>query len=291
MTTPNPSSQFSTHLSFLTSRSDAQRRDSLSFLASHVSTRSADASLPKPLADIIAKVRPLVLDRSSGVRAQLLRFLRCLPPNQVGNHVEEFLPYFRAGMTHLAAEIQSSTLDMLGWALEVAGTETVTCPGGWVKTLKCFLASLGWSTEATNDSWSRGNSLWEQSGLKDNNHAKTLHTLALFLRIGLEPNIEEEIKKPSEWPFPLWQVEAHMIPKRSHAFRYLNLFGPPRDEDGEMYEDREERQRIFHKRFQSAIEKGLEVAKGSGGDIGRAAANVKKVLFTGIKDFEPKDEA
>lgn len=80
-----------------------------------------------------------------------------------------------------------------------------------------------------------------------------------------------------------------MIPKRSNAFAHLNLFGPPRDEDGEMYTEREERQRIFHKRFRAAVECGVDAGKKEGGEVGRAAAVVGKALAEGMEGYEPDE--
>lgn len=76
-----------------------------------------------------------------------------------------------------------------------------------------------------------------------------------------------------------------MIPSRSNAFSHLNLFGPPRDEEGEMYIDREDRQRVYNQRFQSAVEKGTIDAKKEAGEAGRAAAILTRVLKQGMKDF------
>ena len=53
-------------------------------------------------------------------------------------------------MTHLATEIRLFGLDVLEWLLQVAGDEVVSCAGGWVKMLKCFLSLLGWQSEASS---------------------------------------------------------------------------------------------------------------------------------------------
>ena len=77
-----------------------------------------------------------------------------------------------------------------------------------------------------------------------------------------------------------------MLPKRSNAFAHLNLFGAPRDEDSEMYVVREERQRIFQTRFHATVSSGVEAAKREGGEMGRAAAGVSKVLVAGMQGLE-----
>ena len=90
--------------------------------------------------------------------------------------------------------------------------------------------------------------------------------------------------------FPLWDVERHMIPTRSSAFSHLNLFGSSRDEEGEMYIDREDRQRVFHKRFQAAVETGIANAKKEAGEAGRAAAVLTKALGDGMSDYSGVDD-
>lgn len=77
-----------------------------------------------------------------------------------------------------------------------------------------------------------------------------------------------------------------MLPKRSNVFAHLNLFGPPRDEESEMYAEQEERQAIFHKRFRATVSSGVEAAKREGGEVGRAAAGVAKVLAEEMEGFE-----
>ena len=77
-----------------------------------------------------------------------------------------------------------------------------------------------------------------------------------------------------------------MIPRRSNPYRRLNLFGPPRDEEAGMYEEREERQRVFDKRFRAAVEWNVENAKKVGGQYGRIAAGVGGVVAEGMRDSE-----
>lgn len=77
-----------------------------------------------------------------------------------------------------------------------------------------------------------------------------------------------------------------MLPKRSNAFAYLNLFEPLRNEESEMYVEREERQRIFQKRFDAIVFSGVEAAKREEGEVGRAAARVAKALAEGMEGFE-----
>ena len=285
-TAPSSTAQFSHHLSLLTSRSDSQRKDSLSYLTTAIATRSVDNPFQQPLGIILPKLLPLILDGSNGVRTQLLRLLRTLPPNDVEDHIDQLLLYLRAGITHLAADIRSSALDILGWALEIGGQRLVSCAGGWAKTLKCLLAMLGWPIEASAVAWSSNKASFGKSGTEGKALVKGLNRLAAILTAGLISSTEEDVEGSGGWGFPLWHVERHLLSTRTSGLSHLNLFGPPRDEESEAYEDREDRQRIFHMRFQQAIEKGLEDARGEGGEVGRAAAGVWKIVVEGMKDYE-----
>jgi len=270
----------------LSSRSDSQRRDSLSYLATAIATRPVNAPLQQPASVILPKLLPLILDGSNSVRAQLLKLLRTLPSHDVEEHIDQLLLYLRAGTTHLAADIRSSALDILGWALESAGQELVSCAGGWVKTLKCLLAMLGWQNEASAAAWSSSKASFGKAGTEGKALVKGLNTLAAILTAGLLSPKEDDLKSLEVVGFPLWHVEQHLLSKRSSCLAHLNLFGAPRDEESEVYEDREDRQGIFHLRFQQAVGKGLENAKGEGGEVGRAAAGVRKVMVEGMKDYE-----
>lgn len=283
---PSASAQFSHHVSLLVSRSDTQRKESLSYLVSTTASRPVNAPLQQPVGVLLPKLLPLVLDGSNGVRAQLLKFLQILPAHGVEDHIEDVLLYIRAGMTHLAADIRSSSMDILAWALNTVGQQLVSCAGGWVKTLKCFLAMLGWPNEDATVSWSSQQASFGKGGSEGKVYAKNLNTLATFLRIGLSEGSGGHDDTPASSMFPIYNMQQHMIARKSNAFAHLNLFGLPRDEESGIYDDREDRQRVFCKAFQQAVERGLEVATKGGGEVGRAAASVKRAMTEGLKDYE-----
>ena len=54
-----------------------------------------------------------------------------------------------------------------------------------------------------------------------------------------------------------------------------------------MYEEREERQRVFDKRFRAAVEYNVENAKKVGGQYGRISATVGGVVEEGMEGFQP----
>ena len=270
-------------MSTISSRSDSQRKESLSYLTTAVASRPADEPLPQPLGILLPKLLPLLLDANNGVRSQLLKLLQALPKEGMEAYADKMLLYIRAGMTHLALDIRRSSLESFDWAVATCGKELVECPGGWLKTLKTFLVMLGWA--ATSDSSSSWSSIKASSLTGDKMAAKSLASLASFLELGL---VEEQASREHELAlrqayFPLHQTWMHTIPKKSHAYRHLNLFGPPREEEDDIYGDVEARRGVF-KKYQAAFEKGLDNAKRAGGDIGRAGAKTAKIISNTMKN-------
>ncbi|KAJ5110237.1 Pre-rRNA-processing protein ipi1 [Penicillium argentinense] len=284
---PSSNSQFAHHISLLSSKSDNQRRDSLAHLTTSIASRPVNSSLPQPVSVMLPSLLPLILDGNSNVRIQLLKLLRTLPQNDVSDHVAQLLPYIRAGMTHLAADIRVSAVEILSWMVETAGEQVVSCAGGWIKTLNCFLSVLGWHTEESSR-WSSSRASFGKSGSQGRSMVKVLGALADFLGAGIgqpgeaDDELSGQAYFADSWSFPLCETGHHMISESSTPYAYLNLFGQPRDEEGEMYETREDRYRVFSSRFLPAIERGLKSAREEGGELGRASSGVTKVLKEAI---------
>lgn len=218
----------------------------------------------------------------------MLKLVQSLPKADIASHTDTLLLHTRAGMTHLSTDIRTFSLDMLEWLLSVAGDEVVSCAGGWVKTLKCFLSLLGWQAQV-GSKWSATKSFGKAAG-DSKVQVKQMTTLATFLRAGLlQP--KEVATAGGGGSFPLWQVEHHVLSERSNAFAHLNLFGAARDEEAEMYEDREDRQRVFHDLAEAAIAAGLEQATKGGGELGRAGAQLRKAVKEGMADFHGAEGA
>ncbi|KAN0070397.1 Rix1 complex component involved in 60S ribosome maturation domain containing protein [Elaphomyces granulatus] len=270
---PSSSTQFSHHISLLSSKSDVQRRESLAHLTTAIASRPVDFPLPQPVSLILPSVLPLFLDGSNAVRSQLLKLLRTFPTADVEGHTSQILPYIRAGMTHLAVDIRVSAVEVLSWLVSAAGPEVVSCAGGWVKTLNCFLSLLGWHTEESAR-WSANRISFGKHGTEGKLTTKALQALAVFLLAGIgRPEIDSDEYSPTTlpWIFPLDSAIYHMIPSKTSLSDYLNLFGQPRDAEGEIY-------RIFRDLFLKPIERGVENARKEGGDVGRASAALAKVL-------------
>ena len=232
------------------------------------------------------------------------------------------MPYIRAGITSLSAEVRATGLEGLGWlcggggglvggkGAGVVGRAVVGCPGGWVRGVKCLCVVLGWWGDAQSQERGGGMKSGKEVGLGEwtsmNAAAtggdgggiggegrmrrgvgvtvKALGTLAGFLRCGLlleTPAAEEEVRmgRGRALGWPLWNVQAHMLPERPNAFGYLNLFGEKRDEEGECYEDVEDRRRVFRSLgYEATILRGVEGMRKEGGEVGRAAGMLMKVL-------------
>ncbi|KAI4666460.1 uncharacterized protein J4E79_002499 [Alternaria viburni] len=282
---PSLEAQCAHYLGLLNHKADTQRRESLAFLTSAIVNNPPTVPLPQPSSVIIPVAQKLILDGSNSVRQQLLKLLQSLPPLDIASHADQLLLHTRAAMTHLATEIRLFGLDVLEWLLAVAGDEVVSCAGGWVKMLKCFLSLLGWQSEASSK-WSTAKSY----GKADTKmQVKQMNALTSFLRAGLSHRQTIASVDISDRNFPLWHTQHHVLSERSNVYAHLNLFGAARDEEAEMYEDREDRQRLFRDRAEAAIVAGLEQATKGGGELGRAGAQLRKAVKEGMADFYRED--
>ncbi|EFW99370.1 rRNA processing protein [Grosmannia clavigera kw1407] len=319
-TAPEAAVQFRHNLSLAaSSRSDNQRRDALAYLTSQISGGMNDRNSgngsgstshnPVGTVGVLSKLLPLISDPAAPVRTQLLKLFRALPPDEVRPMAAKILLYVRAGITNLSSAVRDDALSTLEWLLEVAGEDLVSSPGGWLKTLNGFGAMMGWVAPPPPGSAGAGGvgSGWSsapkssfaaiatKSGSSSGGrrlatggqaYARQIAALAKFLEIGLRR------EQPSPYdPKVLWDSlyrppAATATIAKTNPFGHLNIFGAPRDEDSEMYADREDRQRVFAKRWQPTITTGVEEARKEGGAVGRAAATLRDVLETGMSDYD-----
>ncbi|MCJ1311518.1 rRNA processing protein [Agyrium rufum] len=291
---PSAKAQLSHNISLLSSRSDKQRKESLAHVSSLISQSSQSTGTTLSTAVILKRTLPLLLDASAGVRSQLLSLFRSLPAKDVEDHVDLIAPYIRAGLTHMSADVNDTTADIFEWLLETAGTEYVSCPGGWMKTQDTFLVTLRWNSSArtTSSQWSTANdasttgwtstkTTFARSAGETKLTVKVLKCLALFLEAGLVELPKKEEYDPLgdyKFTFPVAPYRIHMMPTRMHTFRHLNLFGAPRDEASMEYAELEERLRVFSDHYKARFESGLEAARKDGGEVGRAAGLIAAVL-------------
>ena len=242
---------------------------------------------PVPTVTLLSKLCPLILDGSASVRNQLLKLVSVLPLADITDHASVLLPYVRAGMTHLSAEIRISAVNLLSWLVGVAGEEVVSCPGGWHKTLECFVTMLGWNT-CDHEKWSKNKFSVSRFAGDGRTLSRNLQVLSEFVRAGIGPG--DEMIPVRELPmasrsFTLWHSEHHVVPTKANAYGYLNLFGAAKDDENQMLDDREDRIRVFEEAFKPAIMAGLEAGRKEGGEPGRAAGLVSRA----IKESQAED--
>jgi len=289
---PTSTALFTHQLSLLSSKQDTQRKDALQSLTNSLAglKDNDDAALPQPAITILHKARPLLIDPSKSIRENVLKLFRALPAAEIRPNVAEILIYVHIGMTHMSAAIRESILDVLAFLLESAGAETVGCPGGWVKSLRRFVAVLNWAARAPvtaaaadgdkdKDAWtSTSSSKPADAKLR----AKTMTLLALFLATGLRsPDALDSADMRSARAarmWPLWNTEMHVLGRKANPYGYLNLFGAVRDEEGEMYDDAESRAEVYGELFHEGVLKGMKAAKREGGEVGRAGSALDKVI-------------
>ncbi|KOS19943.1 Pre-rRNA-processing protein IPI1 [Escovopsis weberi] len=271
--------QFKHNLSLASSsKSDKQRRDALAYLTGQLS--STPPVNPVGTSALLLRLLPLISDSSTPVRSQLLKLLRALPADEATPSVERAAMYIRAGMTHLSSDISSDALGVMEWLLDVAGDELVACPGGWVKTLSTFCVAMGWAASSSAAGWT---SVGRTGGIKAKDAqtlSRQISVLSRFLQTGFRPETAAAPNHTQYWD------NLYRAPRSASAFEYLNLFSVRRDEEGQMYPDREARQQIFHRRFLEPISKGVDKAKKEGGPTGRAAVALDQVLKKGMNDYQ-----
>ncbi|KAI0019897.1 Rix1 complex component, partial [Xylariomycetidae sp. FL0641] len=280
---PDLADRFKHNLSLTSSRTDTQRRDALSYLAGQLSTNPP--TNPVGNSTLLQKILPLMADSSGSVRNQLLKLLRHLPADEVRPHVERIMLYIRGTMTHISQEIKDDGLNYMEWLLDVAGEDVVSSAGCWVKPLKDFMSVLGWSvrttpTLAAKSGWTSAPRTTFGAKKYGQSFPRQMLVLSKLLEFGFKTETS------ASWsPNDLFN-NINSVPQTPDPFGYLGLFKPPRDEEGEVYRNREDRQDVFQRRFLAAVETGVDMAKKEGGSAGRAAAVLDSTLKTGMGDYE-----
>ncbi|KAF1809164.1 pre-rRNA-processing protein ipi1 [Eremomyces bilateralis CBS 781.70] len=289
---PTTASEFDHHLSLLSSKSDTQRRDSLTFLTSAINAHRTSPALPKPVSVILPKLQTLILDRSSSVRAQLLRLLHALPVPDLRSHCEttkcHILLLVRAGMSHITLDVRLSSVDIFDWLVEAAGDVVVSAPGGWIKTLNHLLTLLKWDMDPKTGNFASKGAMVNRSESESKFVTKVLGALNKFLKAGFLDDsarrADECLREKQVW-FPLHNAQQFMIQQGPNPFGYLNLFGPVMNEDSAQYTERDDRRAVFARTVQRPIELGVALTKKAGGEIGRAAATLENTLKVGMADY------
>jgi pre-rRNA-processing protein IPI1 len=176
-------------------------------------------------------------------------------------------------MTHLSRDIRLSAIDLLSWLIGTAGLELVSSQGGWYQTLQCFTTVLAWRVSDV-DKWTTST----PTGGDNKYVARIVTVLAELLELGLIDHIPGSEALSLAVELPLWHAESHRTPVKSNAYAYLNLFGPPQDLTERMLEDCEDRIKVYNDHFRILVESGVSQARKEGGECGRAAGLLSKVL-------------
>lgn len=189
-------------------------------------------------------------------------------------------------MTSLSPEIRMDTVEVLSWLLDTAGRELVTFSGGWSKILKCFLALFGWDQAGMAGCGpSKANTGHRAFG--DKGMARQLQVFSQFIRSGLTASTAKG-QLTTESEFPLWHRSHHVLPEQSHCFGHLDLFGTYQDGDFDICESRADRHRLLLP-YQPVLIQGLDNARREGGELGRIAAIVKKIIQDSIASYSESD--
>jgi pre-rRNA-processing protein IPI1 len=256
-----------------------------------ITSLPVDSPLPQPLSAFLPKLLPLILDQSQSVRTHLLLLLKALPAEEVGGHTERIILFIQSGMTHLAADVRVDSTGFLSWLVAAAGEDLVSTSIGWVKTLKCFLALLGWEGAMNGNGTTGKITLGKVNPSKVT--IKHLQALSQFVAVGVNSGEELDYYPQSDDDRyrdllrtnllnPHWTTPQHLLPTSSNCYAYLNLFASGaanKTSNGmsEIAEDVESRRRMIQP-FMSALRQGSENLKREAGEVGRAAAAFQKVL-------------
>lgn len=314
-TAPTSTSQFAHHLGLLNHRSENQRRESLSNLTHALqASNTANQPPPAPTSTILQKVQPLILDASTSVRNHAIKLLEQLPQAEVQSHAAGILLFIRAGMTNLSTGVRVTAAEVLEWLLNVAASEVVGAPGGWIKTLETFLILLQWAAPTGNDAvnthaqtttmpllnskaglnttggfttlqtplqgWTNRTATAGKSTEQITLLSKTLSVLAAYLKAGLTDNrdLAAEERDAARKFFPLTHTWHHSFANTEDPYGYLDLYGKEEAADQQSTELPEDRRKAFGEKYAASIQRGLDSMKREGGQIGRGASEAEKAL-------------
>ncbi|KAL7273733.1 rRNA processing protein [Rhizina undulata] len=299
---PTTSYLFAHHLSLLKHHSASTRKESLSYLTTHLpaalsspqaqlppSSTTASAAIPTT-ATLIPTIVPLILDSASSVRTQLLTLLKTLPEDQVKMHAGKIMLYVNSAMTHISEDVRGDSTKFLSWILSLA-PEEVFRGGGWGKGLWGLVGVLGWGGRGPGE----GGKVSVPQGKDRKVVFQHLAVLKEFLLAGIVSAEEVEVGE-DEVCVPHWSTGLHMLPSRSNAFAYLNLFSNMVKSNvgvsgaGETMgepEDLDARRRYLRdgpgKGALGFLRAGLEGLRKEGGEAGRIAGKVVGVLDEGLE--------
>ncbi|KAG0637437.1 Rix1 complex component [Tuber brumale] len=294
---PSTTYLFTHHLSLLTHHSATTRKESLSYLKTHLpAARSATASTtPNAICNLpttsslVSSLLPLILDPSTSVRAQLLALLTLLPHTHLTLHTRKILLFVNSAMTHISSDIRADSTKFLDWLLG-ASREEVFSAGGWGVCLRGLCGCLGFNGVVGGG----GGSSFIVPKVQDGKIALPhLAVLTKVLEAGLVERVDVEgevgVGDRRRRPDGLHvSYEAHKLPSRPNVYASLGLFDTLGSVSrGGGLKDREPEDRDSRISYLTggagrgvfdSLVLGLGRLKKGGGEMGRAAGKALVVL-------------
>ncbi|EPS42972.1 hypothetical protein H072_3085 [Dactylellina haptotyla CBS 200.50] len=306
---PTVQTQLKHNLTLLNHHAYSTRRDSLSHIASVLSS-SSPSNPPISYSILLPALAPLILDSAAPVRTQLLTLFKSLtkskdlrqdaiiPVDAVRMHTPRFLLYVHSAMTHISAEIRGDSTNFLAWLLDVVGEDTVRGAKGWGKTLKCWMVLLGWESGKSGTGIRTSTIEFSDPGKNKKAALQHLTVLKRFLSVGMledsAPASHFDIRM-MDLLQPHQHTDLHLMPKTSNIYAHLSLFAASgavenvSEEDAEgSAEDFDSRRRIMRNVFEENIRAGLNSRLQEAGEVGRLAGGVLKVMDKALKTEGPE---
>ncbi|KAK6544063.1 rRNA processing protein [Orbilia ellipsospora] len=301
---PTLQTQLKHNLTLLNHHAYSTRRDSLAHIASVLSSSPA-SNPPISYSILLPALAPLTLDSAAPVRTQLLTLLTSLtkpkdlrqdaiiPVDAVRMHTPRFLLYVHSAMTHISADIRGDSTNFLSWLLDVVGEDAVRGAKGWGKTLKCWMVLLGWESGKSGPGIRTSSIEFSDPGKNKKASLQHLIVLKKFLSVGMLENetpLSHYDIRMADLLRPHQYTESHLMPKTSNIYAHLSLFATGgvmenvNEEDAEgSAEDFDSRRRIVNNVFEGNIRAGLHTRLQEGGEIGRLAGGLLKVMDKALK--------
>ena len=270
-------------ISLLAKQNHELRKEDLDFLKKVLNSEEAPLSDAAQIQKILPRVLEATLAVSEDVRKAAVSVLKSIPPPLAQDHIEEVLPFVRAGITHLAANVAGTSLDILEWLIRSYGDRLVSCKGGWVKTLKCFLVMLRWTAETRPGGWTFSRTSYKDGkNFQGVSFIKCLSVLGPFLRAGLMRPRKDRVPMSQLSDFPLWGRLGALLPTdAAGGFSCLDLFGSPLDYENCECPDVDTRKEAL-KPFRPALEQGLSGLSRDGGLVAELAKEAAEILRRGL---------
>lgn len=258
------------------------RKEDLQFLAKLLKAPEAPLRDAGQIQQILPKILEATLVVSEDVRDAAVLVLKSIPDHLADDHIEQILPFVRAGITHLAANVAGTSLEILTWLIRSQGDRLVSCKGGWVKTLKCFLVMLRWTAEARTGGWTFSRSSYRDNNFQGESLVKCLSVLGPFLRTGLMRPRKNRVPMSELPDYPLsGRIGAILPTKAKGGFSCLDLFGSPLDDENCECPDVDTRKEALET-FRPALEQGLSALSQDGGPLAEAAKEAAEILRRGL---------